>query len=60
MGSMSFDCPSLFCPKCKAHHAPYEDILNLRPGKYQCDVQKVAALLSSKVRDHGVHFSLAS
>ena len=45
---MSFDCPYLFCPKCKTHHTPYEDILNLRPGKYQYDVQKVAALLSSK------------
>lgn len=45
---MSFDCPYLFCPQCKASHAPYEDILNLRPGKYQYDVQKVAALLSSK------------
>ena len=45
---MSFDCPYLFCPQCKACHAPYEDILNLRPGKYQYEVQKVAALLSSK------------
>ena len=48
IGSMSFDCPYLFCSKCKLHHAPYEDILNLRPGKYQYDVQKVAALFSSK------------
>ena len=48
IGSMSFDCPYLFCPQCKAYHTPYEDILNLRPGKYQYDVQKVAALLSSK------------
>ena len=45
---MSFDCPYLVCPKCKTHHTPYEDILNLRPGTYQYDVQKVAALLSSK------------
>ena len=48
IGSMSFDCPYLFCPQCKAYHTPYEDILNLRHGKYQYDVQKVAALLSSK------------
>ena len=48
IGSMSFDCPYLFCSKCKSNHAPYEDILNLRPGKYQYDVQKVAALFSSK------------
>jgi hypothetical protein len=48
IGSMGFDCPYLFCPQCKAHHTPYADILNLRPGKYQYDVQKVAALLSSK------------
>jgi len=49
IGSMSFDFPYLFCQKCKTHHTPHEDILNLRPGKYQYDVQKVAALLSSKV-----------
>jgi hypothetical protein len=48
IGSMSFDCPYLLCPKCKVHHSPYEDILNLRPGKYQYDVQKVAAFFSSK------------
>ncbi len=48
IGSMSFACPYLLCPKCKSHHAPCEDILNLRSGKYQYDVQKVAALLSSK------------
>ena len=48
VGPMSFDCPYLVCPKCKTHHTPYEDILNLRPGTYQYDVQKVAALLSSK------------
>ena len=48
IGSMNFDCPYLLCPKCKSNHSPYEDILNLRPGKYQYDVQKVAALLSSK------------
>jgi len=48
IGSMTFNCPYMSCPKCKSHHAPYEDILNLRPGKYQYDVQKVAALLSSK------------
>ena len=23
IGSMSFDCPYLFCQKCKTHHAPY-------------------------------------
>lgn len=48
IGSMTFDCPYLYCPQCKSHHTPYEDILNLRPGKYQYDVQKVTALLSSK------------
>ena len=48
IGSMSFDCPYFVCPQCHSTHAPYEDILHLRPGKYQYDVQKVAAMLSSK------------
>lgn len=34
IGSMSFDCPYLYCPQCKAYHTPYADILNLRPGKF--------------------------
>lgn len=48
IGTLHFDCPYLSCPKCGTFHTPYEDALNLRPGKYQYDVQKVAALFSSK------------
>lgn len=48
IGTLEFDCPYLFCPTCGSFHMPYEDALNLRPGKYQYDVQKVAALFSSK------------
>lgn len=48
IGTLEFDCPYLSCPTCGSFHTPYEDALNLRPGKYQYDVQKVAALFSSK------------
>ena len=40
---MSFICPYLSCPKCNSNQTPYEDNLNLRPGKYQYDVQKVGS-----------------
>lgn len=48
VGTLEFDCPYLFCPTCGSFHTPYEDALNLRPGKYQYDVQKIAALFSSR------------
>jgi hypothetical protein len=48
VGTLEFDCPYFACPKCGSFHMPYEDALNLRPGQYQHDVQKVAALFSSK------------
>ena len=35
IGTLHFDCPYLCCPKCGTFHTPYEDALNLRPGKYQ-------------------------
>lgn len=48
IGRLKFDCPYLICPECGSFHTPYEDTLNLRPGQYQYDVQKIAALFSSK------------
>lgn len=48
IGAMTFNCPYYVCPKCKAVFTPYEDTLNLRDGKYQYDIQKVAALFGAK------------
>ncbi|WP_319549872.1 hypothetical protein [Desulfogranum marinum] len=47
-GTITINCPYYTCPKCKAVHTPYEDVLNLRDGKYQYDIQKIAALFGAK------------
>lgn len=47
IGTLTLDCPYCYCPSCKTCHSPYENALNLRPGKYQHDVQKVAARMAS-------------
>ncbi|MEW6110305.1 MAG: hypothetical protein AB1632_14230, partial [Nitrospirota bacterium] len=47
IGILSFSCPYLFCPSCKTFHTPYEDSLNLKRGKYQHDVQKIAARMAA-------------
>ena len=48
IGTITIDCPYFICRKCKTIHTPYEDTLNLRNGKYQYDMQKVAALFGAK------------
>jgi len=48
IGTLTINCPYYACPKCKAIHTPYEDVLNLRDGKYQYDIQKIAALFGAK------------
>lgn len=47
IGTLSFSFPYLRCPLCKTNHTPYEDALNLKKGKYQYDVQKLAARMAS-------------
>lgn len=47
IGVLAFSCPYLFCPSCKTFHTPYEDALNLKSGKYQHDVQKIAARMAA-------------
>ncbi|MDP2815713.1 MAG: ISKra4 family transposase, partial [Rectinemataceae bacterium] len=47
VGTLSFSFPYLRCPSCKTNHTPYEDALNLKRGKYQYDVQKLAARMAS-------------
>lgn len=47
IGTISLSCPYFKCPSCKSYHSPYETVLNLRDGKYQHDVQKVAARLGA-------------
>ena len=47
IGTIFIDCPYYICPKCKNIHTPYEDALNLRDGKYQYDVQKIASLFGA-------------
>jgi hypothetical protein len=47
LGTISIVCPYYACPKCKAIHTPYEDALNLRDGKYQYDIQKIASLFGA-------------
>lgn len=47
IGVLVFSCPYLFCPSCKTFHTPYEDSLNLKSGKYQHDVQKIAARMAA-------------
>ena len=46
IGTLSISCPYLYCPSCMTYHTPYENALNLRSGKYQHDVQKVAARMA--------------
>ncbi|WP_051305491.1 ISKra4 family transposase [Desulfogranum mediterraneum] len=48
IGTITITCPYYACPKCKAVLTPYEDALNLRDGKYQYDIQKIAALFGAK------------
>lgn len=47
IGTVSISCPYYVCPKCKAIKTPYEDVLNLRDGKYQYDIQKIATLFGA-------------
>lgn len=47
IGSLALSCPYFYCPSCKSYHSPYETALNLRPGKYQHDAQKVIARMAS-------------
>lgn len=47
IGTLSFSCPYFYCPSCKTYHTPYENVLNLKKGKYQHDVQKVAARMAA-------------
>lgn len=47
IGTIYLSCPYLYCHSCKSYHTPYENTLNLRDGKYQHDVQKVAARMAS-------------
>lgn len=47
IGTLSFSCPYFYCPSCKTYHTPYENALNLKNGKYQHDVQKVAARMAA-------------
>ena len=49
IGTLTFSFPYLRCPSCNTNHTPYEDALNLRKGKYQYDVQKLAARMASGV-----------
>lgn len=48
IGTIVIHCPYYACPKCKTIQTPYEDALNLRDGKYQYDVQKIASLFGAK------------
>ena len=41
-GLIEIKAPYLFCNKCKTFFDPYKSILNLKNGKYQYDLQKVA------------------
>lgn len=47
IGQLNFQFPYFYCPKCKSYHSPHQEVLNIRPGKYQYDVQKIAARMSS-------------
>lgn len=47
LGTIELSCPYLYCPACKTYHTPYENALNLKNGKYQYDVQKVAARMAA-------------
>lgn len=47
IGTLFLSCPYCYCPSCKSYHSPYENALNLRPGKYQHDAQKVIARMAS-------------
>lgn len=48
-GLIEIKAPYLFCNKCKTFFDPYKSILNLKSGKYQYDLQKVAAKIASSV-----------
>ena len=39
-GTIILQSPYYCCPKCKTYFEPYAKVLNLRPGKYQYDLQK--------------------
>lgn len=47
IGTLVFTFPYYYCSACGAYHSPYETALNIRDGKYQHDVQKVAARMAS-------------
>jgi len=47
IGQLNFQFPYFYCPKCKSYHSPHQEVLNIRPGKYQYDVQKIAARMST-------------
>jgi hypothetical protein len=47
IGPISIDYPYFLCQFCKSYHSPYEEALNLRAGKYQYDVQKIAARMTA-------------
>lgn len=66
-GLIQIKAPYLFCKKCNSFFDPYATILNLKSGKYQYDIQKVAAKIASSIpfaeaadilKDtHGLHVS---
>ena len=47
IGEFILLCPYLHCSNCNSYHTPYEDALNLKRGKYQHDVQKIAARMAA-------------
>jgi len=48
-GTITLKSPYYACPKCKSCFEPYAKVLNLRPGKYQYDLQKNIAKIASSV-----------
>ena len=48
-GTVILQSPYYSCPKCKTCFEPYAKVLNLRPGKYQYDLQKNIAKIASSV-----------
>lgn len=47
IGTFSIKSPYYYCAACKAGFRPFDRILNLRPGNYQYDIQKVVVKISS-------------
>jgi hypothetical protein len=47
IGTITLSCPYCYCRSCKTSYTPYETALNLRPGKYQHDAQKIIARMAS-------------